>query len=73
MLPDGWVRYGLSPARAMPDSPNWDADNDGLDFSTNRRTSPLNTDTDEDGVNDGTEVAQGPPSDALDNGDPATA
>jgi hypothetical protein len=76
MLPDGWeVRYGLSPCvRAMPDSPNWDADNDGLGLFDEFRccTSPSNTDTDEDGVNDGTEVAQGScPSDALDNGDPA--
>ncbi|MGI6098301.1 MAG: hypothetical protein GX174_03315 [Lentisphaerae bacterium] len=76
MLPDGWeVRYGLSPCvRTTPDSPNWDADNDGLGLSDEFRcfTSPANADSDGDGVSDGVEVAQGSsPNDAADGGDPA--
>jgi len=78
MLPDGWeVRYGLSPCEcAAPDSPVWDADGDGLGLFDEYRycTSPLNPDTDGDGVRDGDEVPHSPgscPNDPDDEGNPA--
>jgi len=78
MLPDGWeLQYGLSPCEcAATNSPAWDADNDGLGLLDEYRycTSPLNPDTDGDGVRDGDEVPHSPgscPNDPDDEGNPA--
>jgi len=78
MLPDGWEQqYGLSPCEcATPNSPAWDADNDGLGLLDEYRycTDPTNPDTDGDGVRDGDEVPHSPgscPCDPDDEGNPA--
>ena len=78
MLPDGWeLQYNLSPCEcAATNSPAWDADTDGLGLFDEYRycTSPLNPDTDGDGVRDGVEVPHSPgscPNDPDDEGNPA--
>jgi len=78
MLPDGWeLQYGLSPCEcATPNDLSWDADGDGLGLFDEYRycTSPLNPDTDGDGVRDGDEVPHSPgscPNDPDDEGNPA--
>jgi hypothetical protein len=77
MLPDGWeVQHGLNPCEcATAGGPAWDSDGDGLGLFDEYRccTSPLNPDTDGDGVNDGDEIPHSPgscPNDASDNGSP---
>lgn len=79
-MDDGWERdHGFDPSEANDgnadpdDDPDDDPDHDGLTNAEEceHRTNPHAPDTDDDGVNDGAEVAQGSdPLDASDGGQP---